>query len=253
MSSLTKLHLHGHSGRLGRVIARLARESGRFEVTGSGREGNLDSLVNASDVVIDVSQPDSSILIVDSCVKNQKPIAIGTTGHSAEQLVKLRAAANRIPILLAPNFSVGVNLLFWLTQQTAAVLGPDFDAEIVEMHHRLKKDAPSGTAKRLAELVADSWNLDYETAGRHGRKGIVGERTNGEIGLHAVRGGDVVGEHTVYFTGLGERIELTHRATNREIFAAGSLRAAGWLLAQPPGWYDMQDCLGLGKFMVHGS
>lgn len=244
MSSRIKLHLHGRSGRLGQVIARLATASEHFEVTGSGREGNFD-LVGAADVVIDVSQPESSVLIVDACLKNQKPIAIGTTGHSAEQLFQLHAAANRIPVLLAPNFSVGVNLLFWLTQQTASVLGPDFDAEIVEMHHRLKKDAPSGTAKRLAELVADSWELNYEVAGRHGRKGIVGERTKGEIGLHAVRGGDVVGEHTVYFTGLGERIELTHRATSREIFAAGSLRAASWLLSQPPGWYDMQDCLGL--------
>ncbi len=140
---------------------------------------------------------------------------------------------------------MGVNLLFWLTKKTSQVLGPEFDAEIVELHHRLKKDSPSGTAKRLGEIIAQTRSLEYEKAARHGREGLVGERTRDEIGIHAVRGGDIVGEHTVYFAGPGERIELTHRASSRDTFGKGALRAARWLIGKPPGWYEMQDALGL--------
>jgi 4-hydroxy-tetrahydrodipicolinate reductase len=245
MNTPVKLHIQGVSGRLGRVIAQVAKQNGGFEVTGSGREASPELWVRASDVIIDVSQPEGLLAVLASCVENQKPLVVGTTGHSEPQLAAIRDASTRIPILLAPNFSVGVNLLFWLTQRTATSLGPEFDTEIVELHHRLKKDAPSGTARRLGELIADARHLDFGTVSRHGREGIVGERSPTEIGIHAVRGGDVVGEHTVYFTGIGERIELTHRATSREIFANGALRAALWIRAQPPGWYDMQDVLGL--------
>ena len=242
---MTQLHVHGAAGRLGQMIIECAKQSGKFEITGSGRGENPRVLVSESDIVIDVSQPQGSLAVASCCVTSQKPLVIGTTGHSADQLQELRNASAKTAILLAPNFSVGVNLLFWLTQQTATALGPEFDAEIVELHHRLKKDAPSGTARRLGEVIAKARNLDYETVGCHGREGIIGQRASSEIGIHAVRGGDIVGEHTIYFAGVGERIELMHRATSREIFANGALRAATWLLSQPAGWYDMQDALGL--------
>jgi 4-hydroxy-tetrahydrodipicolinate reductase len=148
-----------------------------------------------------------------------------------------------IPILLAPNFSVGVNLLFWLTKKAAAILSPEYDAEIVEMHHRLKKDSPSGTAKRLGEIISEA--RDQKHSVQHGRVGIVGPRPENEIGMHAVRGGDIVGEHIIYFAGAGERLELTHRASSRETFARGALRAADWLIGKPVGWYEMADVLGL--------
>ena len=148
-------------------------------------------------------------------------------------------------MVVATNFSTGVNTLFWLTRKAAEILGNDFDLEVVEMHHRLKKDAPSGTANTLLEILADVRKLQLETALRHGREGIVGARTQNEIGIHAIRGGDVVGDHTVIFANNGERIELTHKASSRDTFANGALRAAQWLVQQKPGLYDMQDVLGL--------
>jgi len=148
-------------------------------------------------------------------------------------------------VVLAPNFSVGVNTLFWLTKKTAEILGSDFDLEIIEMHHNLKKDAPSGTAKRLAEILCDVRHLQYQKDVMHGREGLVGERQKTEIGMHALRGGDVVGEHTVVYAIGGERVELTHKASSRETFARGALRAAKWLLDKQPGLYDMQNVLGL--------
>ena len=145
----------------------------------------------------------------------------------------------------APNFSVGVNTLFWLTRKATEILGPGFDLEVVEMHHRLKKDAPSGTAKRLAEILAEVRQLSYNDDTRHGRHGIVGERTDHEIGIHAIRGGDVVGDHTVIYAAQGERVELAHKASSRETFARGAIRAAKWAAKRPAGFYDMQDVLGL--------
>ena len=158
---------------------------------------------------------------------------------------RVENSARKIPIVFAPNFSVGVNTLFWLARKTAEILGPDFDLEVIEMHHRLKKDAPSGTAKRLAEILSEIRGLSYESNARHGRVGMVGERTKTEIGMHALRGGDVVGDHTVVYASAGERVELTHRASSRETFAKGALRAVKWVQHQPPGLYDMQDVLGL--------
>ena len=145
-------------------------------------------------------------------------------------------------MVYAPNFSVGVNTLFWLTRKAAEILGPDFDLEVVEMHHRLKKDAPSGTARRLAEILAEVRRLSYTEDARHGRSGIVGERTDSEIGVHALRGGDVVGDHTVIFAANGERVELTHKASSRETFARGALRAAAWLVQQPAGHARYAGC-----------
>lgn len=242
---MTRLHVNGARGRLGRVIVQLAEMSGEFTVTKSSRGDAHREFIGGCDIAIDVSQPEASVLLAAECARHGKPIVIGTTGHNSEQHEALRCAAQRTALLLAPNFSVGVNLLFWLTEQTAKTLGTQFDAEVIEIHHRLKKDAPSGTAKRLGEIIAQVRALSYETSVRNGRAGLVGERTTGEIGIHAVRGGDVVGEHTVFFAGLGERLELTHRAASRETFARGALRAVKWLLQQPAGMYDMQNALGL--------
>jgi 4-hydroxy-tetrahydrodipicolinate reductase len=172
-------------------------------------------------------------------------MVIGTTGHSDVEKSRIAQSASRIPIVLASNFSTGVNTLFWLTRKVAEVLGPAYDLEIVEMHHRMKKDAPSGTAKTLAEILADVRKLQLDKAARHGRVGITGERTNSEIGIHSVRGGDVVGDHTVIFATNGERLELTHKVSSRDTFANGALRAALWVVKQKPGLYTMQDVLGL--------
>jgi 4-hydroxy-tetrahydrodipicolinate reductase len=242
---MTRLHVHGGNGRLGQAIIRIAMASGNYEVSISGRKEDVSEQDAGWDVAIDVSQPQGSVAIANRCAAYGTPLVIGTTGHSGDQLDELRAKAVRIAILLTPNFSVGVNLLFWLTERTSEILGPEFDAEIVELHHGLKKDSPSGTAKRLGEIIAKTRLLEYGKAARHGREGLVGERKNSEIGVHAIRGGDIVGEHTVYFAGTGERIELTHRASSRDTFAKGALRAAGWLMGKPAGWYEMQDVLGL--------
>jgi 4-hydroxy-tetrahydrodipicolinate reductase len=242
---MIRLHVHGGHGRLGQAIARIAKASGNYEISVSGRKEDLSEPDASWDVAIDVSQPAGSAAIADRCVSAGVPLVIGTTGHSPAQLKKLHDDADRIALILSPNFSIGVNLLFWLAEKTSEILGSEFDAEIVELHHRLKKDSPSGTAKRLGEIVAQSRSLEYGQAARHGREGLVGERTKSEIGLHAVRGGDIVGEHTVYFAGPGERIELTHRASSRDTFAQGALRAASWLLGKPAGWYEMADVLGL--------
>jgi 4-hydroxy-tetrahydrodipicolinate reductase len=179
------------------------------------------------------------------CAERGKGLVIGTTGHSEADKATIRDAAKTIPMVWATNFSTGVNTLFWLTRKAAQILGPSFDLEVVEMHHRLKKDAPSGTATTLLEILGEVRNLQLDEALRHGRKGITGERTAGEIGIHALRGGDVVGDHTVIFATGGERVELTHKASSRDTFATGALRAAVWLVGKPPGIYDMQDVLGL--------
>jgi 4-hydroxy-tetrahydrodipicolinate reductase len=242
---MIRVHVHGASGRLGQAIVRIATDTGGYVVSKSGRKDDLSSPIAECDVAIDVSQPEGSVAIGACCAASGKPLVIGTTGHSAVQLQSLRAGAARVATLLAPNFSVGVNLLFWLTEKAGVILGTEFDAEIVELHHRLKKDSPSGTAKRLGEIIAKTRGNEYDQAARHGRQGFVGERTRNEIGLHAVRAGDIVGEHTVYFAGTGERIELTHRVSSRDTFAKGALRAATWLIGKPAGWYDMQDVLGL--------
>jgi len=197
------------------------------------------------DAVVDFSHHASIALVLARCVENKKTLVIGTTGHSDTEIATIRHAAGQIPVVFAPNYSVGVNTLFWLTRKAAEILGPDFDLEVVEMHHRLKKDSPSGTAKRLAEILAEVRQLQYNDDVRHGRQGIVGERTNAEIGMHAVRGGDVVGDHTVIFANVGERVELTHKASSRDTFARGALRAAQWAVGKAPGLYDMQDVLGL--------
>jgi 4-hydroxy-tetrahydrodipicolinate reductase len=242
---MIRLHVHGAGGRLGQAIVRAAESSAGFYVTRSGRFDDLSASIAACDVAIDVSQPQGSVAIATCCAADGKPLVIGTTGHANDQLQKLKAAAAWTAILLTPNFSIGINLLFWLTEKANGVLGPNFDVEILELHHRLKKDSPSGTARRLGEIIANARQLEYDQSVRHGREGFVGERAPNEIGMHAVRGGDIVGEHTVLFAGTGERVELTHRALSRDNFAQGALKAARWLVGKQAGWYDMQDVLGL--------
>jgi 4-hydroxy-tetrahydrodipicolinate reductase len=172
---------------------------------------------------------------------------IGTTGHSNEERASIDETSKSLPVVLSPNFSVGVNALFWLTRKAAEMLGDDFDLEITEAHHRLKKDAPSGTAKKLAEILCEVRKLDYAKNVAHGREGLIGERPGKEIGVHSIRGGDVVGDHTVMFAGRGERFELTHQASSRETFASGALRAAHWVVGKSPDLYSMADVLGLAS------
>jgi 4-hydroxy-tetrahydrodipicolinate reductase len=242
---MTRLHVHGGNGRLGKAIVRLADESGDFKVSVSGRNDDLFKRASAWDVAIDVSQPEGTIGIATRCAADGIPLVVGTTGHSKDQTERLHEVSRRTALLLTPNFSIGVNLLFWLVEKSSEILGPEFDAEIVELHHRQKKDSPSGTAKRLGEIIAKTKKLDYDQAARHGRKGLSAVRTDHEIGIHAIRAGDIVGEHIVYFAAAGERLELAHRATSRDVFARGALRAARWLIGRSAGWYDMQDLLGL--------
>jgi 4-hydroxy-tetrahydrodipicolinate reductase len=179
------------------------------------------------------------------CAERGKAIVIGTTGHSQADRQQITALKSRIPIVWASNYSTGVSTLFWLTRKAAEILGPSFDLEVVEMHHRMKKDAPSGTAVTLSEILAEVRGQQLDKVIRHGRQGIVGERTDTEIGMHSLRGGDVVGDHTVIFAANGERVELTHKASSRDTFAHGALRAAQWVVTRKPGLYDMQHVLGL--------
>jgi 4-hydroxy-tetrahydrodipicolinate reductase len=173
------------------------------------------------------------------------PMVLGTTGLGAADLSRAKELSAVVPCVVSPNMSVGVNLLFRVLAEVAAALGGDYDVEIFETHHRFKKDSPSGTALRMAQVVASALGRDLDKAGIYGRKGMVGERGKEEIAVHALRAGDVVGEHTVVFGGMGERIEITHRAHSRDTFARGALRAARWVVGRPPDLYDMQDVLGL--------
>lgn len=231
--------LVGARGRMGRAIASLAPAEA-IEII---REIDLGDpvITTGADVLIDFSQPACVIDFCSEATRTKTALVIGTTGHSEKERKVIEQAAKETPIVLASNFSVGVNALFALSERAAAILGDSFDVEIVEAHHRLKKDAPSGTAKTLAEILA----CGSQKKIRYGREGMVGERAKSEIGIHSVRGGDVVGDHTVIFAGDGERLELTHRATNRETFARGALRAARWIVDQPAGLYSMRDVLGL--------
>jgi 4-hydroxy-tetrahydrodipicolinate reductase len=236
--------INGAKGRMGHAVADAARDM-KISVGGTVDVGDDIALaLQKCNVVVDFSSHAATRGMLESAVAAKKPVVLGTTGHSAEEKKQLLAMAAKVPCVWAGNFSVGVNLLFALTRRAAAVLGSDYDAEVIEMHHRFKKDAPSGTAARLLEIILEERKLKADAL-RHGREGITGERTPTEVGVHALRGGDVVGDHTVMFAALGERIELTHKASDRGIFARGALRAAQWVVSQKPGVYDMQDVLGL--------
>ena len=236
--------LNGAKGRMGQAIAAVAGELDASIRAATDAGDNPAPLLAGCDVMIDFSAHQATRSLLELAVAQHRPIVIGTTGHApAEKQALLRLAA-QVPCVWAGNFSVGVNLLFALTRRATAVLGADYDTEVVEMHHRFKKDAPSGTAARLLEIILEERKLSADAL-RHGRSGLTGERPASEVGVHALRGGDVVGDHTVIFAALGERIELTHKAGDRAIFARGAVRAAHWVVGQKPGVYDMQDVLGL--------
>jgi 4-hydroxy-tetrahydrodipicolinate reductase len=243
-----KVIIYGSKGRMGQALVACAKENPALELVGTIDAGESLDPISSCDAVIDFTHADATVPALEKCTELGKIIVIGTTGHSNEVRNKITEASKKIPVIFSPNYSVGVNTLFWLTKKAAEILGPDYDAEVVEVHHRLKKDAPSGTARRLVEVLDEAYGLDYEKDTRHGRVGMPGERARGEVGVHAVRGGDVVGDHTVMLAAPGDRLELIHRASSRETFARGALRAVLWARdtkKNAPGLYDMQDVLGL--------
>ncbi len=243
---MIKIIIVGSKGRMGRALVASAAHDPELSVVAQVDQGDdLGSVLDQGEVVIDFSSHAATAGVAALCAERGRAVVIGTTGHSTEDRSAIVRHSERIPMVLSSNFSTGVNTLFWLTRKAAEILGPDFDLEVVEMHHRLKRDAPSGTARTLAEILAEVRRAQLDQVLRHGRSGIVGERTAAEIGMHSIRGGDVVGDHTVIFASLGERVELTHKASTRETFAKGALRAAKWLATQKPGLYDMRDVLGL--------
>ena len=232
---------------MGQVVIACAESTDGFEVIDTIDIGdNLASVIAGCDAVIDFSFHEATPKAAALCAEHEKALIIGTTGHTDEEKADILKHQSEIPIVWASNYSTGVNTLFWLTRKAADILGPDYDLEIVEMHHRHKVDAPSGTATTLGEILLDVRNQQKD-AFRHGREGITGERTDEEIGMHSLRGGDVVGDHTVIFATGGERLELTHKAGSRDTFARGALRAARFLTTAGPGLYDMQAVLGLGN------
>jgi 4-hydroxy-tetrahydrodipicolinate reductase len=252
----------GAKGRMGTSIARMASFDDDFELAGLVERPELGcdpteySCVVGTDlrdvlkqtknaVVINFTSPEGSLEAAEICAASGNPLVVGTTGLTPEDKAKLEDAARRTPIVFAPNMSTGINVLLKILPELVRALGDEYDMEMVELHHNQKKDAPSGTALRLAECLAEAKNWDLDEVGNYGRHGMVGERPSKEIGVQTVRGGDVFGVHTVYFMGPGERIEVTHQAHSRETFSAGALRAAAWLVDKKPGpLYTMADVLG---------
>ncbi len=266
---MLKMSVAGASGRMGSRIITLSRDieeitlSGALEHTGNSNLGkdigevigigatgvkitdNINDINSNSDVLIDFSSPSATIECLKALSAKPIPVVIGTTGFSKDEIEHIRLYAQNTPCVFAPNMSVGVNLLLKVLADIAKVTGDDYDVEIVEAHHRLKKDAPSGTAMKMAQVVASALERNLEETAVYSRHGLIGERSRREIGIQTVRAGDIVGEHTVMFGGLGERIEITHKASSRDTFARGALKAALWVYKQTPGLYDMQDVLGL--------
>jgi 4-hydroxy-tetrahydrodipicolinate reductase len=243
---MTRVIITGSKGRMGHALITCAAQMPELQITGQIDQGDdIKSVIDSGDVVVDFSLHNATAPIAELCAQKKKALVIGTTGHADTDKKRILAVTAQIPVVWASNFSTGVNTLFWLTRKAAEILGPAFDLEVVEMHHRMKKDAPSGTAATLAEILADVRQQQLGKVLRHGRSGITGERSSSEIGMHSLRGGDVVGDHTVVFATNGERVELTHKASSRDTFANGALRAAQWVAKQKPGLYDMQHVLGL--------
>ena len=259
----------GVSGRMGSAVVRAIQQSpdtklvaaidkpgsarvgiDAGELSAAGRLGipvtdKLDFVLKPNTAIIDFTNPEATLNILRAATKKRIPVVIATTGFNPKQLAEIKRLAHRTPTLLSANTSLGVNVLVSLVAKAAQMLGDDYDVEIVEAHHRFKKDAPSGTALALGRSVATALNRDLDRVGVNGRKGIVGERGKKEIALLSVRAGDIVGEHTVIFGGIGERLEFIHRAHSRDTFARGAIRAAQWLAKRKPGLYGMQDVLGL--------
>jgi 4-hydroxy-tetrahydrodipicolinate reductase len=266
---MTKIIVAGASGRMGSRIIALSKEypdlklTGAFEkkghesmgkdagfIAGIGETGvklseRPEDIIKQGDVVIDFTTPHSTKENVKLSAKKGKAMVIGTTGISKDDMKEMDASIKSISCVMASNMSTGVNLLLRVLQDVARVLGDEYDIEIIEAHHRLKKDAPSGTALKMAQVLADATKRNLDEVAVYARQGIIGERTKKEIGIQTIRAGDIVGEHTVLFGGLGERIEITHKVSSRDTFARGALRAALWISGKPAGLYDMQDVLGL--------
>jgi 4-hydroxy-tetrahydrodipicolinate reductase len=266
---MIKIAVAGAAGRMGSRITALSKEykglqlAGAFErkghkdigkdigtITGIGETGitltdNLESIIKNVDVVISFTTVEASLEHLRIASSGKKAMVIGTTGFTKDDLKKVSALTKKIPCVMASNMSMGVNLLLKVLQDIASVLGDGYDVEIIEAHHRMKKDAPSGTALKMAQVIADALKRTFDEVAVYARKGIIGERTPKEIGIQAIRAGDIVGEHTVIFGGLGERIEVTHKVSSRDTFARGALRATMWVHKKPAGLYDMQDVLGL--------
>lgn len=266
---MIKLTVCGAAGRMGSRIIALSKEYAELKLVGAieskanpkvgldagvvagvGEMGvkiseDISKVIGETDVVVNFTSPEATLEHLEIVRKNKKSMVIGTTGFSNEQISIIQNASRDIPIVLSPNMSIGVNLLFKILRDVARVLGDDYDIEIVEAHHRMKKDAPSGTAVKMAKVIAEALGRNFDEVAVYARKGIIGERTKKEIGIQTVRAGDIVGEHTVLFGGLGERIEITHKASSRDTFARGALKAALWLYGKPAGLYDMGDVLGI--------
>lgn len=267
---MTAIAVHGATGRMGRsvlavvladpqaqLVAAIEREghaalgsdagllAGRSDASGVAVGADLDGALERSQVVIDFSAPEATRALLARCTQRRVAAVVGTTGMDAATKQALQALAAVAPVVYAPNFSVGVNVLWALCERAVQLCGDEFDLELIEMHHGRKVDSPSGTAVKLLEVVARARGLDPASDAVHGRAGLVGARRRSEIGVHALRGGDVVGDHTLVMAGPGERLELTHRAHGREIFARGAVRAAHWVAGRGPGLYDMSDVLGL--------
>ncbi len=266
---MTKVIIAGAAGRMGRRIGYMVNEQPELQVAagferpdspdvgkdmgelgGYGSNGvmvadDLAAVIDQGDVIIDFTFHEATMKIARQAAQKNRAMVIGTTGLSQENLQELAELCNNFPCVQAPNMAVGVNVLFKLAAKVASILGNDYDMEIVEAHHRMKKDAPSGTAMKLGEMMAQAVGRNLDEVGVFSRHGIIGERTDTEIGLQTIRAGDIVGEHTVYFAGAGERLELTHRAHSRDNFARGAALAAAWVYEKPNGLYNMFDVLGL--------
>lgn len=265
---MSNIAIFGANGRMGRVLieaidhslndnltAAAVRASSSFvgldvgELAGIGKKGvmvcaDLSAHIETIDVLVDFTLPIAIIENLAFCVAHNKPIVIGTTGLNTEQKAALDSAAKHIPIVFAANYSVGVNLMLNLVRKAAAVMADTADIEILEAHHRFKKDAPSGTAMAIGEAIADEIGRDLSKCAVYGREGETGERDHHTIGFATIRAGDVVGEHTALFADIGERLEITHKASSRLTFAKGAVKAASWIIDKPAGLYDMQDVLG---------
>ncbi len=237
----------GRSGRMGQAVADATDANPGTSIGSTHDAGeNLDEAVKNAGCIIDFTVHSFSTSLIEAALRHKIPVVMGTTGHTDAEIETIHAAAKEIPIVHAPNFSVGVNTLFYLTRIASRILKQDaFDIEVTEMHHRHKIDAPSGTARRLLDILNEETDTSYKDDIAHGRVGNIGPRKAREIGMHTLRGGDVVGDHTVMFAADGERVELTHKASSRMTFASGAVRAALWLEEKPPGLYDMQDVLDL--------
>lgn len=266
---MIKAIIAGAAGRMGLRLVHMIRQSREVEVVaafersnhpsvgqdigqvaglgemGIGIVGSLKEVIDQGDVIIDFTTPEASVDNLKLASTRGLAAVVGTTGFNKDMLDNMNHLARGIRCVMAPNMSVGMNVMFRIAGEMAGILGRDYDMEILEVHHRLKKDAPSGTAMRLARILAETVGRDLDKAAIYERKGITGERSDEEIGIQTLRAGDIAGEHTILFGGIGERLELVHRAHNRDNFARGAVKAAAWVVHQPAGLYDMQDVLGL--------